>query len=229
MTQHLFRDLDLLKREILFMGGLVEAAINNSISALVNHDAKLAEEVLAGEDDIDKKELEIGEECLKVLALHQPVAGDLRFIVAVMMVNNDLERMADLAANIAERALHLADHPYSPFPTELQEMTDTVRGMVKDSLDSLVNQDIDLAISVVDTDDKVDETLRDMYQMMQDLIRMDLESLDRAIHILSISRYLERIGDLATNIAEEVVFMAKGEIIRHKPDAGERSSFREQD
>lgn len=181
MTQHLFRDLDLLKREILLMGGLVEAAINNSIAALVNHDAKLAEEVLRGEDDIDRKELEIGEECLKVLALHQPVAGDLRFIVAVMMVNNDLERMADLAANVAERALHLADHPYMQFPGDLQEMTEIVRGMVKDSLDSLVNQDIELAMSVVDTDDNVDDRLRDMYKMMQELIRTDPESLDRSI------------------------------------------------
>ncbi len=223
MTMHLIRDLDLLKREILYMGGLTENAINNAITALVNRDESLAEEVLAGEDEIDQKEVDIAEECMKVLALHQPVAGDLRFIVSVMTVNNDLERIADLAANIAERAIFLAGQTSRvPYPDELTGMAGSVREMVKNSLDALVNQNEELARAVIESDDAVDSTHRHLFETLKDLVRENPANLDQVVQILSISRYLERIGDHATNIAEDVIFMVSGEIIRHQPDVGER-------
>ncbi len=223
MTMHLLRDLDLLKREILSMGGLTEEAISNAITAFVNRDTDLAKMVLAGEDEIDRKEVDIAEECMKVLALHQPVASDLRFIVSVMMVNNDLERIADLAANIAERALFLAGQASRiTLPDALTDMAGTVREMVTSSLDALVNQNEATARNVIVTDDVVDSTHRRLFETFHNLIRKTPESLDQVIQILSISRYLERIGDHATNIAEEVIFMVSGEVIRHQPDAGER-------
>jgi len=222
MTMHLFRDLDRLKHEILSMGGLTEKAINTAITALENRDRTMAEAVIAGEDEIDRKEVEIAEECLKVLALHQPVASDLRFVVAVMMVNNDLERIADLAANIAERAIFLAGQTSQvSYPTELTGMAAEVRSMVTRSLDALVNQNSELAREVIDLDDRIDDAHRRMFETMKDLVRTSPDSLDQVIHILSVSRYLERIGDHATNIAEDVIFMVSGEIIRHQPDAGE--------
>lgn len=221
MSKHFQRDLDRLRQEILAMGGMVEEAINNSILSLVNRDRKLAEEVFRGEDVIDQKEIDIGEECLKILALHQPVAGDLRFIVACMMVNNDLERMADLAANIAERSMSLIRNEPVQIPEDLTRMAGTVREMVKKSLDSLVNEDVELARQVVQVDDEVDGTHRQMYKTMRELIRENPDRTEELIHILSVSRQLERIADHTTNVAEEVVFMVEGEVIRHQPDAGE--------
>lgn len=218
---HLFRDMEELRRELLSMGGLVEEAINKSITALVGRDANLVNEVLEGEEVIDRKEVDIAESCLKLLALHQPVASDLRFVVACMMVNNDLERMADLAANIADRVDFLIGNAPITMPEDLIEMTARIQRMVKDSLDSLVNEDADLARSVIQRDDEVDETHRQMYRTMQDHIRQNPDTIDEAVHVLSVSRQLERIADGSTNIAEEVVFMVEGQIIRHQPAGGE--------
>jgi len=218
---HLFRDLENVRQELLAMGGLVEEAINKAITALVNRDETLVAAVLEGEEVIDQKEVDIAENCLKVLALHQPVASDLRFVVACMMVNNDLERMADLAANIADRARFLIGLAPISIPEDLIGMTAMARKMVKDSLDSLVNEDAALAREIIQRDEEVDETHRLMYQTVQDHIRQNPDTLDEAVHILSVSRQLERIADHATNIAEEVVFMVEGQIIRHQSDAGE--------
>ncbi len=221
MSMHLFRDLENVRQELLAMGGLVEEAINKAITALVNRDETLVAAVLEGEEVIDQKEVDIAENCLKVLALHQPVASDLRFVVACMMVNNDLERMADLAANIADRARFLIGLAPISIPEDLIGMTAMARKMVKDSLDSLVNEDAALAREIIQRDEEVDETHRLMYQTVQDHIRQNPDTLDEAVHILSVSRQLERIADHATNIAEEVVFMVEGQIIRHQSDAGE--------
>ncbi|MFO7769304.1 MAG: phosphate signaling complex protein PhoU [bacterium] len=215
MSLHLMRDLDNLKREILTMGGMVEEALDKSINAVMNRDADLAREVLDGEEAINTKELEISEEALKVLALHQPVAVDLRYVIAVIMVNNDLERVGDLAENIAERTLDMARLSEEPVPYDLSQMAETVRLMVRESLDSLVNQDVPKARRVCELDDEVDDLHREVYRIMRALMKEDPESVDRATHVISISRALERVADHATNIAEDVVFLVEGEIIRH--------------
>ena len=212
---HLSRDMDLLKRRILSMGALVEAATDKAITALLERRPILAEEVLVGDEKIDDREVQVEEDCLKVLALHQPFAQDLRFIVTVLKVNNDLERMGDLAVGIAERAAFLTGEPSLNLPLSLPEMAECVRSMVRDALDALVRQDTKLALAVMDADDEVDDYHRQMYDALESLMVADPSRVERAIHTLSASRNLERIADLATNIAEDVVFLVEGRVVRH--------------
>jgi phosphate transport system protein len=223
MTMHLLRDLDRIRDRILIMGGLVENQIDKVLRALVNRDVPLAEEVLTGEEGINRMELEIEEDCLKVLALHQPVAGDLRFVVMVMKVNNDLERIADLAENMARRTLYLAHHDPLVMPPDLTLIADTARRMLRESLDALVNQDTGLARSVCGMDDVVDDGNRRMFRIIEERIKENPEVTPFALQYLSVSRQLERIADHATNIAEDVVFLVEGDVIRHReagPDLG---------
>ncbi len=216
MGKHLLRDLDGLKKELLTSGSLVEEAVNDSIDALVNRRMKLAKEVIEGDYQINQRENKIEEECLKLLALHQPVAGDLRFIITVLKVNNDLERIGDLAVNIAERALYLSNNEPLQAVLKFPRMADGARKMVRKSLDALIGMDTKLARNVLTLDDEIDDLNREMYSTLQVIMRDNPETIDRAVHILSVSRYLERIADLSTNIAEDVVFMVEGELIRHK-------------
>ncbi len=218
MTAHLQRDLARLREEILSMGSLVEEATNKAINALVKRDAALAAEVVDADGRIDDKEVQVEEDCLKLLALHQPVAVDLRFIITCLKVNNDLERMGDLAVNIAERARYLARHTPLATPLDLTAMADKVRGMVRDSLDALVRQDMTLARDVLARDDEVDEANRSMFDILQGVMTADPSTVKRAIALLSSSRYLERLADHATNIAEDVIFMGEGVIIRHQTE-----------
>lgn len=218
MGMHLRRDLDELKKDLLLLGTKVEDSINKSILALTTRRKELGQEVIDGDEEIDAKEVELEEDCLKILALHQPVAADLRFIITALKVNNDLERMGDLAVNIAERAIFLAGHKPIDVPLNYSRMADGVRKMVRDSLDSLVKKDPALARTVLSLDDTIDEMNRGMYHILQDVMCSDPESTQRAMHLLSTSRHLERIADLATNIAEDVVFMVEGELIRHGRD-----------
>jgi phosphate transport system protein len=215
MTKHLERDLAHLKRELLGLGALVEEATNKAITALVNRRADVADEVRNGDDLIDGRELEIEEECLKLLALYQPMATDLRFIVAVMKVNNDLERMGDLAVNIADRAFDMAMAQPAVPPGDLLTMAERVRAMVRESLDALVNRDCELARKVVRDDEDVDDMHKRMFKFLEELMMKDATLVALGVHTLSASRHLERIADLATNIAEDVVFMVEGEVIRH--------------
>ena len=215
MAKHLLRDLERLKKEILGVGALVEQAIHRATTALSERRPDLADEVIRGDDEIDQREVEVEEECLKALALHQPVAADLRFIVAVLKVNNDLERMGDLAVNIAERAQFLAQYPPLSIPS-FGELVHKVRQMVRESLDALVNLDVDLARKVQAEDDDVDRLHRSMYEKLQDLMHRDPGTIDRAISLISASRQLERLADHATNIAEDVEFLVAGEITRHR-------------
>lgn len=215
------------------MGAMVEESIHKAIASLVRREPDLAREVLAGDDAIDRKELEVEDLCMKVLALHQPVAGDLRFIVAIMKVNNDLERMGDHAQNIAERVLFLATHPPIDVDLDFARMLDSVRAMVSKSLDSLVNQDPRTARSVLELEDGVDRLHEHMFLVLQELMSRDSATIERAVQMLSVSRHLERIADLATNIAEDIVFMVEGDVIRHRQDdvlrprlPGVRESFR---
>lgn len=214
--RHLHRDLDRLKRQVLSMGAMVETAGDAAITALLERRAGLAEEVIAGDARIDEREVELEEECLKVLALHQPVAGDLRFIITVLKVNNDLERMGDLAVNIAERAASLAGLRQLHVPLDLHDIAEKVRLMVRHALDALIAQDVKLARSVIAADDAVDEAHRQMFQDLLEVMKAHPERIERATHFISASRNLERIADLATNIAEDVVFLVEGEVIRHR-------------
>ncbi|MFQ6609175.1 MAG: phosphate signaling complex protein PhoU [Fidelibacterota bacterium] len=215
MTRHLQREIERLKKLILSVGTMVEESLRNSVLALSRRDPELAKKVIRGDSEIDLLEVEVEEECLKILALYQPVAIDLRFIISVLKINNDLERIGDLASNIAKRANALAVKQPIPIPQSIPQMTEIVQSMLKDSLDSLVNIDNKLAENVCKADDKVDQIHSAMYQKVQELITSDVENIDLYIQLLGISRYLERAADHMTNIAEDVIYMIGGEIHRH--------------
>ncbi len=216
MTKHFERNLDHLKRGILTIGSLVEEMMNKAMVALIDRRAALAQEIMASDDEVDEREVELEEECLKALALHQPVAGDLRFIITMLKVNAMLERMGDLAINIAERALYLAQHDPIGAPLErIKAMVDNVRAMTRLSLDALVNLDTNAARQVITQDDIVDDLNAELIRELLDMMQADPAVIERAVHTLLISRHLERIADHACNIAEDVVFMVEGEIIRH--------------
>tara|TARA_B100000575_G_scaffold285994_1_gene282072 strand:- start:9 stop:665 length:657 start_codon:yes stop_codon:yes gene_type:complete len=216
MSLHLHRDLDKLKKEMLRLGNMVELAINNAFLALNNRDSSYVEEVLTNEEQINEMEVQIEEECLKILALHQPVAVDLRFLVVVLKVNNDLERMGDIAKNIAERAKDLMESEVIPDLSQpMQGLPDLVRTMVRSSLDSLVKLDDQLARKIIEMDDQVDQINRDMYAIVKSLVAEQPAVAGTAINLLSCSRNMERIGDLATNIAEDVIFVVDGKVVRH--------------
>lgn len=216
MSQHFFREIEALKKKLLAVGAIVEECIAKAIKAVVQHDAELAQEVINGDDEIDEMEVNVEEECLKILALYQPVAVDLRFVVAVLKINNTLERMADLAGNIAKRAEHLANYPKVNLPPTLTEMTKEVQAMVKQSLDALVQEDAAMARHVCVADRTIDQYNRTMHVYIQQEIRANPDDLERLLHTLSVSRHLERIGDLATNVAEDVIYTVEGEIVRHR-------------
>jgi phosphate transport system protein len=215
MQRHFHRDLDLLRKRVLAIGGMVEAATEKAIAALLERRLDLAEQVIDGDEQIDRKEIEVETECLKILALHQPVAQDLRFIITVLKVNNDLERIGDLAGNIAERAAYLACREAVPIPPRFREVADRVKTMVKKSLDALLEQDAKLAREVLRSDDAVDALYREMFEEIQEGIRRDPERVEQLLAVLSSTRNLERIADQATNVAEDVVFLVEGEVIRH--------------
>lgn len=218
MTQHLQRDLEAVKTQLLDMGRLVEKVSNQAIRALQERNTALCAGVHELDLAIDQQEVQIEEECLKILALHQPVATDLRFVVCVMKVNNDLERMGDLAINIAERAEYLSSHDPLGVPLDFHRMAELAREMVEESLNALLNLDTPLARRVLAMDDEVDQINRQMFEILEEIMLKDPTTIRRAIHLLSASRHLERIADLATNIAEDVVFLVEGEVIRHLPE-----------
>jgi phosphate transport system protein len=217
MAIHLQRDLDNLQRDLLALAGLVEAAIHKSILALQQRDARLAREVIAGDTQIDREENHIDEECLKILALHQPVAVDLRRIIAAMKINTDLERMGDLAEEIAERAIHLSRPPLLPIPEKLQRMTDLTTMMVRESLDAFVNLNTVEAQTVMRMDDEVDRFNSEIIAELIQAMRSSPPLVEAGLSMFSAVRHLERIADHATNIAEDVVYLVDGEIIRHRP------------
>jgi phosphate transport system protein len=219
MSKHLERDLEDLHRDILALAGAVEGAIYSAIRALQERDVNRARQVIKGDDLIDEHENRIEEECLKMLALHQPVAADLRRIAAVLKINTDLERMADLAVDIAERALRLAELPSLPIPEKLQRMTDSTTGMVRRSLAAFINLDTREARLVCRLDDEVDRYNVEIIQELIQLMRSSPEMIEQALSLFSAARHLERIADHATNIAEDVIYLVEGEIVRHHPEA----------
>lgn len=218
MSHHLQRQIDVLKEKILLVGSLVENAIANSIHALMKRDPALAERVAASDDEIDEMEVEVEEECLKTLALYQPVAADLRFVVAILKINNDLERMGDLAANIAKRVIYLARHDHVEIPADMRTLAAQAQSMVKRSLDALVNQDAELAQQVRDDDDEVDALRRAINSQIKARMLESPEETDVLMKLHSVTKHLERLGDMATNIAEDVIYMVEGAIVRHRHD-----------
>ncbi len=221
MAKHLQRDLDNLQRELLTEASLVEEAINKAVRALQNRDVALAREVIAGDGQIDQEENHVEEAALKTLALHQPVAIDLRRIAAAMKINTDLERMADLAEDIAERVVHLASLPPIHIPEKLQAMTDLTTSMVRQSLDAFVNLDTRAARRVCRLDDEVDRLNHDIIAELVPLMQSAPDKVEPGLSLFSATRHLERIADHATNIAEDVVYLVEGEIVRHRPAAVE--------
>ncbi|MDY0003667.1 MAG: phosphate signaling complex protein PhoU [Polyangia bacterium] len=214
-ARRLSREIEKLKKRILVLSAEVERALQRAVESVTEQRADLAQAVIDGDEEIDRQEVDLEEECLKLLALHQPVAIDLRFIVAVLKINSDLERIGDLAVNIAQRTLMLAASPGLATIFDFREMADRVQQMLRSSLDALVNLDTPLAYDVIASDDEVDVMNRQMYKRAADAIMQNPEQADRLIMLLSVSRLLERVSDHATNIAEDIVYLSSGEIIRH--------------
>ena len=218
MTKHFERELDWLKKELLELSALVEENVMKSIQSLKTRDESLAREVINSDDIVDHSEVALEEQCLKILALHQPVAGDLRFIISALKINNELERVADLAVNIAERSLVIMRQKVIDAPFDYTHMAKKSRAMLTRAIDSLIKMDTALAQEVCQADDEVDELNRDVYTQVYRLIKEQPDNVEILINYVSVSRHLERIADYATNIAEDVIYLVEGKIIRHQPD-----------
>jgi phosphate transport system protein len=216
MPVRLQKELQKLKKRILSLGTMVEERVRMAIKAVETRDEKLAKRIIEMDREIDENEVEVEEECLKILALHQPVAVDLRFITAVIKINNDLERIGDQAVNIAERVVSIARRPPVTVPFDYKLMAEKTETMLKESLDALVNLDADLAHKVCLKDDEVDDINREIYDKVKEAIRSHPDRVGYMINLLLVSRHLERIADLTTNIAEEVIYLIEGEISRHR-------------
>ncbi len=214
--RHMMREIDGLKRKILSLGGLVEENLRLAIRAIESRDVVEAQRVIVTDRLIDETEVEVEEDCLKILALYQPVASDLRFIVAVIKINNELERIGDLAVNIAERALSLAQEQPVPVPELLAVMCDRSSTVLEMALDALVREDSVRARVVLAADDEIDALYAALIDALKDVIRNHPEQLDAAVLLFSVARQLERLADHATNIAEDVLYMVEGEIFRHQ-------------
>ena len=217
MTKRFRKELENIKKHILTLGSMVEDLVQLSIQAVERMDGDLAEHIIKRDAEIDDKEVEIEEECLKVLALHQPMAVDLRFIIAVIKINNELERIGDQAVNIAQRIQVIAGRPKPPFMFDYAEMGEKAQKMLKMSLDALVKLDVDTAYKVITLDDEVDQIKAEAYDRIKQAIKDLPERVGYYINLLLISRHLERLSDHATNIAEEVIYLVEGEIFRHTP------------
>jgi len=215
MTKHFRKELESIKKRILTLGALVEDRVRLAAQAVDQIDAEIAQRIIKTDYEVDEMEVEIEEECLKVLALHQPVAVDLRFIIAVIKINNDLERIGDQAVNIAQRVEVIAKRPKPPFIFDYAEMGQKAQRMLKMSLDALVNLDVDIAYKVITMDDEVDQIKKDAYDKIKQAIKNLPERVGYYINLFLISRHLERLADHATNIAEEVIYLVEGEIYRH--------------
>ena len=218
MTKHFQNELERLKKKLLTLSAIVEESVERAVRSISNRDVQLAREVIENDRAIDLLEVEVEEECLKILALHQPVAVDLRFVVAVLKINNDLERIGDLAVNIAERSSYLGQKEPIEMPFDFATMEKKTRLMLEKSIDSLIQMNLEVAREVGAADDEIDAINREMYDQVAKGIRNSPDQADRLIHCLSISRHLERIADYATNIAEDVIYMIEGQIVRHQPE-----------
>jgi len=219
MEGHIYKAFDAelkeLKESLLYEGGLVENSIKWAIKALLERNSEMSKEVIKNDELINAKEVEIDEFCLKLLALRQPAAKDLRFITTAIKINYDLERIGDMAVNICERVLELNEEPQLKPYIDLPRMAETVELMVKESLDAFVKEDVELALKVTKDDEKVDQYLDQIFRELLTYMIENPKTISRATRILFIAKYLERMADHAVNIAELVIFMVEGKIIRH--------------
>ena len=215
IRKHFSRELENIKKLILSLGAIVEERVRMATNAIEDNDAKLAQRIIKSDYEIDEMEVDIEEECLKVLALHQPVAIDLRFIIAVIKINNELERIGDQAVNIAERVGVTAKSEQLEMFFDYSAMGEKVQRMLKMSLDALVKMDYDEAFSVVLMDDEVDALKEQAYDRVKKAMGDHPDKIGYLINVLLISRHLERLADHTTNIAEEVIYLIEGEIVRH--------------
>jgi phosphate transport system protein len=215
MSKHLRRELDKVKKKMLSLGALVEERTRNVVQAVESRDADIAQKIIDSDWEVDEMEVEIEEECLKILALYQPVAVDLRFLIATIKINNDMERIGDECVNIAERLMIIAKRPPMQFVFDYTPMAEKVQTMLKASLDALVNLDVDLAFKVITMDDDVDAIQTQAYDRIKEAIKEYPDRVSYLINLLLVSRHLERLADHSTNIAEEVVYLIEGEIVRH--------------
>jgi len=216
MTRHLQTELKNIKKRILSLGALVEENLRMAVNSIERKNTRMAEGAVNADHRINEMEVEVEEECLKIIALHQPVAVDLRFLAAVIKINNDLERIGDEAVNIAERVISLASGPFVAVDIEYVTMAEKTQTMLKSSLDAFVNLDVDLAYKVILKDDEVDSLNRHIIDKVIGAAKKRPELVGSLISYVSIARYLERVADHATNIAEEVIYMIEGEIPRHR-------------
>ncbi|MDP2981565.1 MAG: phosphate signaling complex protein PhoU [Candidatus Omnitrophota bacterium] len=217
MERHVDQELKILNQEILQMGAFAEEAIYKSTEALKNKDGKLAESVIANDNNVDKLELAIDEKCIDLIARYQPMAKDLRFITTGMKINAELERIADLAVDIAQHTLELVNRPLLKPLVDIPKLTSMAQNMVKMSIDSFIKSDIELAKKVLLSDPDANN-LRDLIQkeLIEDYMSKDGSSAPRAVQLLLIARFLERICDHTTNIAEDVIYMVQAEVVKHQ-------------
>ena len=213
---HFEKQLEALRKRFLSLGALVEENVQKAFAAFNEKNVELAVQVIESDDRVDRMEVEVEEECLKILALYQPVAVDLRVIVAILKINNDLERIADLAVNISERVIDFSRYGRGEAPAEFQQMAEKARWMLKSCLDAFIRMDSALAWKVCQADDEVDAYHRTMYVKIGNAIRKNPANIDYLFPLLNTSRHIERLADLATNISEDVIHVVEGRIIRHK-------------
>jgi phosphate transport system protein len=215
MQRHFDQELKNLKAKLLRMGGMVEDQIQGALSALVDRDSVLAREVIENDHRVNALDVEVDEDCLSLLALQQPTARDLRFITTAMKISTELERMSDLAENICERAIELNEEPQLKPYIDIPRMANAALKMVRDALDAFVASDSGLARDVCGDDDFIDDLTEQLFRELLSFMLEDPTTISRAIRITFIAKYLERIADHATNVAELVVYMVEGKIIRH--------------
>jgi phosphate transport system protein len=218
MTAHMQKEIENLKTRLLALCAAVEKSLCLAVQSVKGRDASLARSVIDNDVQTDQMEVDLEEECLKILALHQPVAIDLRFIITALKINNDLERIGDLAVNIAERSEFLASQEPVSVPFDFETMAEKTQWMVTESIDSLVDMNCKRAYDVCAADDEVDAINRKMYKQVETSIVAHPGWAQSLLHLLSISRHLERVADHATNIAEDVIYMIEGQIVRHRTE-----------
>jgi len=215
MERHFDEELKELKDRLLYMSGLTEAMITDSVKALVERREDIIEEIYKKEEEVNLLQIEIDDRAIKMIALHQPAAVDLRFLITAIKINSELERMGDMAINICQATRELLKHPLLKPLIDIPRMAEIARKMVKDSLDAFVKQDAVLAKSVCERDDEVDDLKDQVFRELLTYMMSDPNAIQRAMDLILISRHLERIADHSTNIGEEVIFLVQGKDIRH--------------
>lgn len=215
MTAHLLIALENLQKQLLMLATRVEEQLQRSVNAFCDRNVTLAQEVIEGDREIDQLEVDVEEECLKILALYQPLAMDLRFVVTALKMINDLERIGDLAGNLAQRVTDISKTAALKDPFDVRRMAEMSKEMLRQSIDAFIQSDSKLANHVLALDEEVDRMHRSNFEIIRTAIVKDNENSATIISYLSVSRYFERIADLATNIAEDVIYMVEGSIVRH--------------